>query len=169
MLQSPFTRKGNFPSSRPLPRKEGKKTYVKEKKLYNLTELVTSVLTKHHLCCVRIPPELTPVLPHSPGILHASTDTNDFLRLVTKEIKGFELPRQTYTPSQPAGERTGSAHFGPGQQGPQLESKGYKGNRQEELQDSSLAPDPEKHSFIPTAQDRVLQGPSPRAAQRHLR
>lgn len=57
MLQSPFTRKGNFPSSRPLPRKEGKKTYVKEKKLYNLTELVTSVLTKHHLCCARIPPD----------------------------------------------------------------------------------------------------------------
>ena len=44
MLQSPFTRKGNFPSSRPLPRKEGKKTYVKEKKLmtYWISDICTN-------------------------------------------------------------------------------------------------------------------------------
>lgn len=44
MLQSPFTRKGIFPSSRPLPRKEGKKTYFKEKKLmtYWISDIYTN-------------------------------------------------------------------------------------------------------------------------------
>lgn len=106
MLQSPFTRKGNFPSSRPLPRKEGKKTYVKEKKL--MTYWISDIYTNQAspiLCQDSSWTYLsTTCFPHEfTYILYTSMYTNNFLKFVTKEIKGFEVPTQTYIPSQPAG------------------------------------------------------------------
>lgn len=106
MLQSPFTRKGNFPSSRPLPRKEGKKTYFKEKKLmtYWISDIYTNQASptlcqdssQTYLRTTRLPRQFT-------YVLYTSMNANHFLKPVTKEIKIFEVPRRTHTPSQPAG------------------------------------------------------------------
>lgn len=96
MLQSPFTRKGNFPSSRPLPRKEGKKTYFKEKKLmtYWISDICTNQASPMlrqdsswtYLSTTRFPHDFT-------YIFYPSVYANDFLKPATKEIKVFEVPR----------------------------------------------------------------------------